>query len=207
MTTDSIPDGYKKDAMGRLVPVENIDEIDLLRDELVKEKIAKMQALQKELLAIKHELLNDIGAFVDMSAEKYGVKVGGKMGNVTLSTFDGSAKLQLQAAKNLVFDERLHAAKTLVDGCIKRWATGANENLHVLVDDAFQVDKEGKINTQRVLSLTRLKINDDAWQKAMQAIKDSLSVTNTTVYVRGYVRKPGRSDDKMTAIVLDLARV
>ncbi len=207
MTTDSIPDGYKKDAMGRLVPVKNIDEIDLLRDELVKEKIAKMQALQKELLAIKHELLNDIGAFVDMSAEKYGVKVGGKMGNVTLSTFDGSAKLQLQAAKNLVFDERLHAAKTLVDGCIKRWAADANENLHVLVDDAFQVDKEGKINTQRVLSLTRLKINDDAWQKAMQAIKDSLSVTNTTVYVRGYVRKPGRSDDKMTAIVLDLARV
>ncbi|PID65961.1 MAG: sulfate transporter [Gammaproteobacteria bacterium] len=207
MTKTNVPDGYKKDSMGRLVPVDMIDEIDLMRDDLVNEKIQKMQALHAQLATLKAELINDMRAFVDVSAGRYGVTIGGKGGNVTLNNFDGSAKLQLHVAKNLLFDERLQAAKVLVDNCIKRWSKGANKHLHVLVDEAFQVDKEGKINTQRVLSLTRINIDDADWQAAMQAIKDSLSVLSTTTYVRGYVRDSARPDDKMQPIVLDLAGV
>lgn len=207
MTTNNTPEGYRKDSVGRLVPLELIEDVDKMRDDLVIEKIGKMQALSAQLVALKIELINDIRAFVDVSAERYGVTIGGKGGNVTLNSFDGSAKLQLTIAKNLVFDERLQAAKVLVDNCIKRWSEGANENLHVLVDEAFQVDKEGKINTQRVLSLTRMNIDDKDWQAAMQAIKDSLSVLNTTTYVRGYIRNSQRPDDKLQPIVLDLAGV
>lgn len=202
-----IPAGYKKDAMGRLVPIAQIDEVDLLKDEIVNEKVAVMLALEGELRRLKVELIDDIQALVDTSAERYGVTVGGKGGNVTLRNFDGTAKLQLTVAKNLVFDERLQAAKILVDECLKRWTEDANENLHVLVNDAFQVDYEGRINTQRVLSLTRIKIDDDQWNTAMQAIKDSLSVNSTTTYVRGFVADKNAVDGKLKPIVLDLAGV
>ncbi|MGY0399467.1 MAG: DUF3164 family protein [Ostreibacterium sp.] len=203
--TNTIPEGYRSDSLGRLIPLSKIAPIDLFRDEFVNEKIAEMRVLNEQLIKLKRSLLADINAFVDLSAEKYGVSVGGKAGNVTLRNFDGSAKIQLQVAKNLVFDERLQVAKVLVDNCIKRWSMGANDNLHVLVDDAFQVDKEGKINTQRILSLTRIKINDEEWQKAMDAINDSLSVVSTTTYVRGFVQK--ETNEPLKALVLDLARV
>ena len=36
---------YKKDARGNLVPIDNIREIDLLRDELVMEIVGKAQAV------------------------------------------------------------------------------------------------------------------------------------------------------------------
>jgi hypothetical protein len=58
----------------------------------------------------------------------------------------------------------------------------------MLVNDAFQVDKAGKINTARVLGLRRLEIHDPDWQKAMQAITESLQVTGTKQYLRFYER-------------------
>ena len=40
----NIPEGYLEDAQGRLVPVGSIRPIDLARDDLVREKIAKIKA-------------------------------------------------------------------------------------------------------------------------------------------------------------------
>ena len=37
------PDGYMEDAKGNLVPIENVREIDLMRDRLVRDIIAKAE--------------------------------------------------------------------------------------------------------------------------------------------------------------------
>ncbi|REM31517.1 DUF3164 family protein, partial [Mycobacterium tuberculosis] len=72
------------------------------------------------------------------------------------------------------FDERLQAAKALIDECIQSWSKSSNVNLKVLVNDAFQVDQQGKISTGRVLGLRRHDIDDEKWQLAMKAIGDSM---------------------------------
>lgn len=51
---------YKQDAKGNLVPLANIKEIDLLRDELVQEIAAKARAVQDNLMAFKREAMDDI---------------------------------------------------------------------------------------------------------------------------------------------------
>ena len=66
---------YKKDAKGNLVPLENIREIDLLRDELVQEIATKARAVQDNLIAFKREAMDDIAAFVQLSADRYDVNV------------------------------------------------------------------------------------------------------------------------------------
>ena len=53
MEQNTIPDGYWEDARGCLIPVEQIKEIDKARDELVREKVAKVKAMQRELKALK----------------------------------------------------------------------------------------------------------------------------------------------------------
>ena len=89
MEQNTIPDGYWEDARGCLIPVEQIKEIDKARDELVREKVAKAKAMQKQLRQLKLELMGDIAAFVELSAERYGAKLGGDKGNITLQSFDG----------------------------------------------------------------------------------------------------------------------
>ena len=65
---------------------------------------------------------------------------------------------------------------------------GCNANIKVLVNDAFQVDQQGKISTGRVLGLRRLDIDDTKWLEAMRAIGDSMKVASTKPYIRFYKR-------------------
>lgn len=41
-------EGYKQNALGHLVPIDQIHPIDLARDELVMEKAGKIKAMQEE---------------------------------------------------------------------------------------------------------------------------------------------------------------
>lgn len=200
--TATTPEGYMQDAQGRLVPAETVRDIDKARDELVREKVAKVLALQQQMRDLKYELLGDIDAFVDLSADRYDVKLGGKKGNITLASFDGRYQIQRQIAENLVFDEGLQAAKSLIDDCLREWTQGDRAEIRALIDYAFQVDKEGRINTGRILGLRRLNIMDERWQRAMQAIGESLMVAGTRTYVRVCQRD---AHGKYTAITLNMA--
>jgi hypothetical protein len=191
-----------ENAQGHLVPVEQIKPIDLARHELVMEKVAKARHMQTELRRLKGEIMGDVEAFVSLSAEKYGAAVGGQKGNVTLVSFDGKYQLKRQISEHMTFDERLQAAKTLIDECLKEWSEGSPGELRTLVNSAFDVDKEGRINTGRILGLRKLNIDDDRWQRAMEAISDSLTITGTKAYFRIYERD---ASGKMNAIPLDIA--
>lgn len=205
MVQQVIPEGYMKDAKGRLVPISTIDEIDLTRHDLVGELITKAQALQQNMRDFKFAAMGDIGAFVDLSLEKYGVSLGGKKGNVSLVSFCGCYKVQRSIQESLKFDERLQAAKVLIDGCLHRWSEGSSDELKTIVNDAFQVDKEGEISTGRVLALRRHKIDDPKWRDAMEAIADSIQITGSQTYVRFYHRK--EADKPWQAIALDMAKL
>lgn len=203
--SETIPTGYWQDTNGRLVPTDLIKDIDKARHELVSDIVAKSRELNLLLVAFKAQTFADIGAFVELSAEKYGAKVGGTKGNITLMSFDGKFKIVRQMQENLSFDERLQAAKSLIDDCINDWTQGSRAEIKVLIDNAFQVNKEGKISTSRVLGLRRLDIKDEKWQAAMQAISDSVQVLGSKPYIRIYERV-GDSDNYQP-ISLDLANV
>jgi hypothetical protein len=182
-----------------------VKPIDRTRDELVRELVSKASALAKQLEEFKVGAFMDISAFIQLSAEQYGVKVGGTKGNVSLFSFDGRYKVVRQVQEHIIFDERLQAAKQLIDECIQDWATGSRDEIRVLINDAFQVNKEGKINTNRVLGLKRLNIQDEKWLRAMQAIADSVQVAGSKPYIRIYERV-GNSE-QYAPISLDVAAV
>jgi hypothetical protein len=182
------PPGYWESAEGTLVPVTKIKPIDKDRHKVVFDLCEEAKNASAALFAFKATSMQAISDFVDRSLAEYEVKHGGKKGNVTLVSFDGRYKIIRQMQETITFDERLQAAKALIDECIQGWSKGSNANIKVLVNDAFQVDQQGKISTGRVLRLRRLDIKDEAWQRAMQAISDSLRVSSTKPYVRFYER-------------------
>ena len=179
---------YMTDSQGRQVPAELVGEIDKLRDQTVR-GIADEALKMKQILAdFKSRIRDDIYSFVELSANQYGKSWGGKKGNITLTTYDGQYRLVVAMNDQLVFDERLQVARELIGDCIEKWSEGSRNEIRLLVQDAFQVDKSGKINTARVLGLRRLDIHDPDWQKAMSAITDSIQVSGSKQYLRFYER-------------------
>jgi len=202
---NAIQQDYKQDAKGRLVPLATIKPIDLARDQLVQEIVAKAKALNAALASFKSSVFADIGAFVELSVERYDTRLGGAKGNVTLVSFDGRFKVLRAIADTLTFDEGLQAAKALIDECVHEWTEGARSEIRALINDAFNVDKEGKISTGRILSLRRLDIQDEKWQRAMSALSDSVRVQCSRSYIRVYERVG--ETDQYQAIPLDIAGV
>lgn len=200
-----IPAGYRINAQGHLIPESLIKPIDLERDRLVQHLVDRASELSGELADFKAVAFGDIEAFVDLSAEQYGAKLGGKKGNVTLLSFDGRYKVIRAVQEGIAFDERLQAARALIDDCLSEWTEGARPEVVALINDAFRADTKGEIRTARVLALRRLEITDERWQRAMQAIGEACQVVGSKSYIRVYERIG--DTDQYKAISLDIAGV
>lgn len=199
------PEGYLRNAAGHLVPIDQVRDHDLLRDQTARDLAERALELNAELTAFKRQALADIADLVKIAGERYGVALGGKKGNVSISSYDGSVKVVRQVAERIAFTEELEAAKELINRCIERWSEGANANIRALVDRAFRTDTQGQIKTAAVLELLRLEIEDEEWKRAMEAIRDSIQAIGTAIYVRVYQRIG--DSDQYRAVPLDLAAV
>ncbi|CNH28407.1 MULTISPECIES: DUF3164 family protein [Yersinia] len=204
-TDKAAPEGYWVDAKGILTPISLVKDIDKMRDTLVGDIINRALVVNKMLTEFKLATFADIAAFVDLSANEYNVSLGGKKGNVTLYTFDGKYKIQRAMQDRIAFDERLQAAKALIDECLADWVEGARPEIHTLINRAFSSDKEGEINTGAVLALRRYDIQDSRWLRAMDAISEAVQVVGSRSYVRVYERIG--DSDQYQAISLDISGV
>lgn len=194
---------YVNKGGGELTPLSAIKPEDIEEDELVRRLTARAEEIRRELAAFRDLVFGEVTAYRQLLAEQYGVTRGGPKGNITLSTVDGGQRLNIQVARTISFGPKLEIAKTLIDGCIRRWSEGSNNNIRALIDQAFQVDKQGKLNTDRILGLKRLNIVDETgeWDKAMNAIADAVRVVSSKEHARFY-RISDAGEDR---IPLDLA--
>lgn len=202
---NAIPAGYWKDSRGVLTPESLVKPVDKERDALVRAIVARAIPLSQSLRDFKQDTFADIQALIDLSAEQYGATIGGKKGNVTLYTYDGRYKVQRAMQDRIAFDERIQAAKELIDACLAEWTQDARPELMAIIDRAFTTDKEGEINPGRVLQLRRHGITDPRWLRAMDALAEAVQVVSSKSYVRIYERV-GESD-QYVPISLDIAGV
>lgn len=194
---------YLRDAKGNLVPVASVKPVDLLMDETVRKVLDKARDVSAVVAAFKGEAFESVNDLQALISQNYGATVGGKKGNITLVSFDGCQKVQVQVADLLEFGPELQAAKTLIDECLSEWAAGSGAELRALVNRVFQVDKEGHINRAELFMLMRVEIEDERWVRAMEAIRDSIRVIGSRTYVRFYDRPA--PDAAWRAITIDLA--
>jgi Protein of unknown function (DUF3164) len=198
-----VPAGYWRDANDNLVPESKVKPIDKARSHLVEGILNQAKKVSADLLSFKLVTMNLIQAFVDDSLAQYQVEHGGKKGNITLVSFDGKYKVTRRVQDSVVFDERLIAAKALIDECLKDWSKGSNANIKALVNNAFAVDAEGAVSVARVMGLKKVEITDEKWQRAMKAIVDSMQIASSKRYINFYEREDATGEYSL--ISLDVA--
>ncbi len=196
-------DLYLRDPKGSLVPLTAVKPVDLLMDETVRAIIGRAAAASELVRTFKRETFASIAALQELIAQHHGATLGGKKGNITLTSFDGCMKVQLQVADLIEFGPELQAAKLLIDECLAEWAADSGVELRALVNRVFQVDKEGQINRAELFMLMRVEISDDRWVRAMNAIRESIRVIGSREYVRFYSRQTPEAG--WQAITVDLA--
>lgn len=192
-----------RDSAGRYVPLSAVRATDMLEDQTVRKIIGYAEDLSAQVARFRGHTFDDVGTFLEILAEKYGAQRGGKKGNIQLTSFDGTLKVTVQVQDQIAFGPELQIAKSLVDAFIVKEAAGATDNIRALVEHAFQVDKEGRINRAALFQLRRLSIEHPDWQAAMEALSDAIRVIGSKQYVRFY-RRNG-TQGRWEPISIDLA--
>lgn len=204
-TEQTIPAGWWRDGKGRLVPPELVAPIDQLRDQTVRQLVDKGRALNAQLKEFKSLAFTDVAALVSTSAEQYGVAIGGEKGGVVLTSYDGTLKVIRSFQDRIGFDERVKAAKALIDECLVDWGTSAPPEMIAIATRTFESDRSGDLRVSRILELRRMQSDDERWQRAMKILDDAITVVGTAGYIRLYQRTG--PNDQWTPICLDLAGV
>ncbi|WP_436204273.1 DUF3164 family protein [Astrobacterium formosum] len=194
---------YMRDGAGRLVPLETVNPRDKLTDEQVRKIMDFARKLSAQIKRFKDHTFDDLNALQALFDQEYGAKAGGPKGNVSFVSFDGTLKVQVQIADQIVFGPELQAAKKLVDECLVEWGAESRPELRAIVNRAFAVEKEGQIDRAAMFSLLRLDIADERWLRAMDAVRGSIRVMGSKAYVRFYERDA--ADDAWRAVTIDLA--
>ena len=196
---------YMTDAKGNYVPVETVKPIDKLQDDVIDKIIGYAAPLSEEIARFRQHCFDDVDSFVALAAEKYGAKFGGKKGNVSLISYDGCRKVDVAVADLTTYTAEILAAEALVNECLRDWSAESRPEIRAVVERAFKVDKSGRFNRAELTSLLRLDIDDERWQRAMQAIRDAEKIVGSKRYVRMYRRDT--PTDKWQPVSLDIASV
>jgi hypothetical protein len=188
MTPETDKTTYMENAQGHLVPIENVKEIDKIRDTLVFSMVMDAKERAIEIAQFKTSCHVQIASFVSLAAQDHNLNMGGKKGNVTLHSFDGRYRVVRAKDDRIVFNEGLTIGRQKILACVKKWTEGANKHIAAIVNRAFETDKAGHLSASKVMSLFAYNIDDPEWTEALEAIRSSIQVVDTKSYVRFYER-------------------
>jgi len=193
-----------KDNRGNDIPIRFVPEKERRATALVEKVIRKALAFEKEMKEIKAAMLADIDKYSDWLAENYKTKKEDWKGNIQISDFSSTIRIQLRLTDNIIFDDRLTLAKGKINECLTRWAEGSREELKIIVNTAFSVDKKGQVNRQQILGLLQYKIKDPLWVEAMDLIKESIKVVGQRQY---FIIERRNRDGKWEQINLNFSNI
>jgi len=189
---------------GSLIPEGVVKPSDKLEDDSVRKMIGYAQELSDQIARFKEHSFEDFFTAVAIINEEYGIRKGGKKNNITLQTIDGLMKVQVRVSEIKKFGPQLQAAKELIDECISTWAEGARDEIQLLLNEAFGIKKEGKIDHAALFKLLRRNITDERWQMAMKALSEAIRVVGSRTYLSFHRRNT--TDEEFRPITVNLAK-
>ena len=208
MASEIVVDGdnptHMLDSQGRAVPIANVSDADRLMTETVNTILGFADDLSAQIGRFKGHTFDDVYTTRDLLAERYGLRRGGEKGNITLTRFDGLARVSIKVAEQLAFGPQLQIAKQLVDQYIDEFRDEIPNEIMPLLTHAFQMEKPGVVNTQAIYGLQRLKIDHPVWEQAMKAITESRMVLGSKAYIK--IERRADYGAPWQTVTIDLAK-
>lgn len=182
---------YYLDKNGRLIPETAIDEVDIKRHKTVIRNAKKMLKLHQQLERLKEQVLDDIEKFEAYSRKKHKV-IGGKKGFLTLHDYSKTFKIEIDVKPYIALNESFSHAVEKIQSCINKWSKDAPELPHTkyiqeILNEALNLEA-GNVSHSRLLSLRKIKIDDQEWREAMDLLDAGREVVDSKRSPRLYKR-------------------
>ncbi|MDD2895515.1 MAG: DUF3164 family protein [Aliarcobacter sp.] len=178
-----------------------------LRDEMVEGLIGDARQISKSILDFKGYSAEKIDSYFGLLLQNYGIdeKAKTKKGNITLENFSGTKRVEVRVSETLHFDEKIQIAKLKIDEYLMDVTKDSLPEIITLITRAFEVDKEGNIDSKKIFALKSYDIKDPRWVEAMEIIDESKKIAYTKSYIRFYTRE--NIEDAWKLIPIDMAAV
>ncbi len=187
--------GYKENRNGDFIPISAIKTKDIIRDDWVCSRAEKAMELQSRVDEFIQDTLKGMDELEELLAQEYGVELKeSRKGNRSITSYDGKIKVERDVRDITTFDEQIHIAKQLIDECLIDWTAEGRDEIKVIVQNAFRVDKRGRMNMRDIKGLRQYEFTDQRWVKAMEIIADSETALKSKTSLSIYRRPSSESD-------------
>lgn len=176
---------------GSFIPYEKLEPAKQIEHDLVTTLCKEAEFHSAILTKFKMQAISEMVAKRVMMLDDYGVKKGGKDGNLTLRTVCGRYMAKMTVSKHVTFGPELEAAKLLIFEVIEdELNEGGSALIRSIVEDVFSLNAKGRIDTQGIMNLRTDKyakeVDDPRWDEAMEAIETAILRDSATTYVNFY---------------------
>lgn len=186
------PEGYVRNRHGDLIRRENVAPADLRQDALVEHILSFALPLSHQLARFRMRVLEEVDRHRTEILDEYGVRRGGRAGNIQLISLDGRRRVLVAQADTIAVGPEIEAAHQLILECLDEWCGATEAPLRALVEAAFTPDATGRYSVSQILRLRRVHIDDPRWREAQRAIADALRPAGRVEYVRVQLRDDPR---------------
>ncbi len=198
---------YMINSRGEKVHIDLIKGDELMRDTLVNNLLADAEVFRNMLGEFRAKSEARVEEYMNTLMGKYRINAmaRSKKGNITLENFAGTAKIQIAVQDTLAFDEKIQLAKMKFDEYFEQVTEGSSEEIKLLINKAFDVDKEGNVDVKKILELRSYNIRHPKWVEGVALIEEAKKI----VYSKRFIRFYRRNDptNKWEHVSLDLAAV
>ncbi len=170
---------------GYQIPVSEIKPQDLLKHDLVTVLTQQAKEQSKAHEDFKRKVFSEVNDLIALVASEYEVTIGGARGNVSLTSFDQKKRIQIGIADQISFGAEIDIAKQLITEVIEEELAETSGFIAQLMRDAFEADKQGQYNKNRILALRKYRDanKSDKWGNAMKALDEAIISGSTKTYI------------------------
>lgn len=172
---------------GEEVPAAYVRSLDKKKDKVSKRYLKRAEELNKALISFKKEVLENCdGIYSEMLAEA-DIELTERKGNYTITSFDKSIKIEVNKHNRVEFNDNITLAQSKINEFLTEKTEGADQDLSILVNNAFQTTK-GQLDNKRILGLFQLEIKHPLWIEAIELIRKSMFTNSSKRYLTIWVK-------------------
>lgn len=185
MTTTTEKPTFLLNNRGFQVPLTEIKAQDLLKHDLVMELTAQAKEQSKAHEDFKRKVFSEVNDLIALVASDYNVSIGGAKGNISLTSFDQKKRITVGIADQISFGAEIDIAKQLITEVIEEELADTSSFIAQLMRDAFEADKQGQYNKNRILALRKYRDSNksDKWTNAMKALDEAIICSDSKTYI------------------------
>lgn len=185
-THQKAKDGTWTDETGTTVPYNRTTRAERIMEKNAAKILKEAENLNGRLSAFKDQVRDLCQEAYDAFMKEKDVQKETK-GNFTWYNFNRTIKIEVSINERIEFDDlTIEAAKAKFDVFLEDNITSKNAFAKQMVIDAFETQRNNKLDTKRVLQLTRYekKINDPLFSEAVDLINQAIRRPDSKTYFR-----------------------